>query len=164
MSDERPEIDPEEYEEALRGLRQQLQTCNNEIDCHELLCEQLAERFDHYTWVGVYVVEGEELVLSAWSGPEETEHTRIGVGEGICGLAARTGETEVVPDVSDREEFIPCFPSTKSEIVVPIRGRDATVLGEIDIDSDYLDAFDERDREFLEELADQVGEVMETTG
>ena len=164
MSEERPEVEAEEYETALRELSQQLQTAVTEIDLHELVCDQLEERFDHYSWVGIYVVEGDELILSAWSGPEETEHTRIGVGEGICGLAARTGETEIVPDVAAREEFIACFPSTKSEIVVPIQSKDGTVIGEIDIDSDWLDAFDERDRDFLEAVAAQVAEVMESTG
>lgn len=163
MTEERPEIEPEVYEQALKELTQQLQTANTEIEAHEIVCEQLDERFDHYSWVGVYVVEGNELILSAWSGPEETEHTRIKVGQGICGLAAETGETEIVPDVADREEFIACFPSTRSEIVVPIHSRDATVIGEIDIDSDYLDAFDELDRDFLEEIAARVGEVMEST-
>jgi GAF domain-containing protein len=124
------------------------------------VCHQLDERFDHYSWVGIYVVEGDELILSAWSGPAETEHTTIAVGEGICGLAARTGQTEVVPEVADRPEFIACFPSTRSEIVVPIHGPDGTVLGEIDIDSDWLDAFDERDRELLEAIAAQLSEVM----
>lgn len=161
MSEERPAIELEAYEKARREIRQALQTCNNEIDAHEIVCQDLSERFDHYSWVGIYVVEGDELVLSAWEGPEETEHDRIGIGEGICGLAAQSGETEVVPDVSERPEFIACFPSTRSEIVVPIKASDGTVLGEIDIDSDLEDAFDEADRSLLEEIAGEIGKVME---
>jgi len=159
VSEERPEIDPEAYDEARAAIRAQLEASVNEIDAQELVCEELYARFEHYSWVGIYVVEGDELVLSAWAGEEETEHTTIKVGEGICGLAAATGRTEVVPDVSEREEFIACFPSTKSEIVVPIPGVDG-VLGEIDIDSDWLDAFDERDRELLEDIADGLSRVM----
>ncbi len=162
MTDERPEIEEEFYQNLLRELSQQLQTANTEIEAHEIVCERLDEEFDHYSWVGIYVVEGNELILSAWSGPEETEHTRIRVGEGICGLAAETGDTEIVPDVSARPEFIACFPSTKSEIVVPILAADESVLGEIDIDSDLIDAFDERDRDFLEELTVKLAEIMET--
>lgn len=156
----RPEIEPEAYDEALGKLRTTLQTAGNEIAAQELVCEALYDGFDHYSWVGIYVVEGDELVLSAWSGTEETEHKRIVVGEGICGLAAATGETEVVPDVSERPEFIACFPSTRSEIVVPIHGA-AGVIGEIDIDSDWLDAFDDRDRAFLEAVAARLAAVME---
>lgn len=159
MSDERPEVDPGTYGEARSAIRAQLDASVNEIDAHELACEELYQRFEHYSWVGIYVVEGDELVLSAWAGEEETEHTTIKVGEGICGLAAATGRTELVPDVSEREEFIACFPSTRSEIVVPIPGPDG-VIGEIDIDSDWLDAFDERDQELLEDVAEKLARVM----
>ncbi|MGH7543781.1 MAG: GAF domain-containing protein [Gemmatimonadota bacterium] len=156
----RPEVEPEAYDEALGALKAMLRTAGNEIDAQELVCQALYDGFDHYSWVGIYVVEGNELVLSAWSGLEETEHKRIAVGEGICGLAAETGATEVVPDVSERAEFIACFPSTRSEIVVPIHGTSG-VIGEIDIDSDWLDAFDERDRAFLETVAARLAVVME---
>ena len=159
MSDDRPEIDPRSYDEARSAIRAQLESSVNQIDAQELVCEELYQRFEHYSWVGIYVVEGDELVLSAWAGEEETEHTTIKVGEGICGLAAATGRTEVVPDVSEREEFIACFPTTRSEIVVPIAGPDG-VQGEIDIDSDWLDAFDDRDRTFLEDVAERLSRVM----
>lgn len=160
MSDQKPTVDDEAYEKASRAIKKELQTSNNEIDAQEMVVQGLLGRFDHYSWVGIYVVEGDELVLSAWDGPEETVHDRIPIGEGICGLAAKTGETEIVPDVSEREEFIACFPSTKAEIVVPIHGADG-VLGEIDVDSDYEDAFDERDRDLLEEIAAEIAKVME---
>ena len=159
MTDARPEIDPEAYAEARAAIRARLQDSVNEIDAHEMVCEELYQRFEHYSWVGIYVVEGDELVLSAWAGEEETEHTTIKVGEGICGLAAATGRTELVPDVSEREEFIACFPTTRSEIVVPILGPGG-VLGEIDIDSDWLDAFDDPDRDLLEDVAERLSRVM----
>jgi L-methionine (R)-S-oxide reductase len=157
---DRVEVAPATYDETLRELRTALQSVNDEIEAQELVCHQLYDRFDHYSWVGIYVVEGKKLILSAWSGPEETEHTTIEIGVGICGLAAKTGETEIVPDVSKRPEFIACFPTTRSEIVVPIHGPDRRVLGEIDIDSDWLDAFDDRDRKFLESIAAELSGIM----
>lgn len=114
--------------------------------------ELLHDRFSHYTWVGVYLVEGGELVLAAWKGPEPTEHVRIPVGVGICGAAAASGETEIVDDVQSDPRYLACFPSTRSEIVVPIRFH-GDVVGEIDIDSDGHGAFDEADRAFLEHVA-----------
>jgi putative methionine-R-sulfoxide reductase with GAF domain len=80
----------------------------------------LHDRFDRYSWVGIYLVEGGDLVLGPWQGPEETEHIRIPVGQGICGAAAASGRTEIVDDVSSDDRYLPCFPSTRSEIVVPI--------------------------------------------
>jgi L-methionine (R)-S-oxide reductase len=105
-----------------------------------------------YTWVGIYSVEGKDLVLDAWSGPAATEHTRIPIGKGVCGFAAKAGKTEIVSDVSKDPRYLRCFLSTKSEIVVPIFSQ-STVVGEIDIDGDQLDAFSSLDREFLEAVA-----------
>lgn len=112
----------------------------------------LHDQFEHYGWVGIYLVEGSELVLGAWQGPEATEHVRIPVGAGICGAAAASGKTEVVDDVRADSRYLSCFPSTRSEIVVPILFR-GEVVGEIDIDSDTPSAFDEIDRRFLEHVA-----------
>lgn len=148
-------------ERTLRDLRAELESASGANEAYARVCSILEERFDHYAWVGIYLVEGGDLVLAAWSGPEATEHVRIPVGAGICGLAAATGETEVVPDVSERPEFIACFPSTRSEIVVPIRASDGRVIGEIDIDSDDLDAFGDDDRAFLEMLAGELAAVAE---
>ncbi|MGB9894575.1 MAG: GAF domain-containing protein [Thermoproteota archaeon] len=115
---------------------------------------------DHYSWVGIYLVNGNELVLKTFSGPRETEHKIIPVGKGICGLAAEIGKTVVVQDVSKDTRYISCFPSTKSEIVVPIV-KDGRAIGEIDIDSDYLNAFTEEDENFLEEVAKMIERKLE---
>jgi GAF domain-containing protein len=77
---------------------------------------------------------------------------RIPVGEGICGAAAASGETEVVDDVDADSRYLACFPSTRSEIVVPI-AYEGRVVGEIDIDSDRPAAFSDEDRAFLERVA-----------
>ncbi len=117
----------------------------------------LRQNVPHYTWVGVYLLEGTELVLAAWDGPEATQHVRIPIGKGICGLAAREQRTVIVGDVTSDPRYLACFPYTKSEIVVPI-WKDSQVIGEIDIDSDRPQAFTERDREFLEQVAALLGE------
>lgn len=122
----------------------------------------LRENFEAYSWVGIYLVKGDDLVLAAYAGEGETEHVKIPIGQGICGLAAKEGETIVVPDVNKDPRYLMCFPSTRSEIVVPIRSG-AKVLGEIDIDSDRLSAFAENDRNFLEEVAEVLASFLERT-
>ncbi len=116
------------------------------------MVESLHDGFEHYSWLGIYLVEGDDLVLGPWKGPEATEHVRIPVGQGICGAAAATGETEIVDDVNADARYLSCFPSTRSEIVVPI-AHEGRVVGEIDIDSDQPAAFAEDDRAFLERVA-----------
>ncbi|HKD34865.1 MAG TPA: GAF domain-containing protein [Gaiellaceae bacterium] len=117
--------------------------------------EVLERGFEHYSWVGIYLVEGDDLVLGPWRGPEATEHTRIPVGQGVCGAAAASGLTEIVDDVNADPRYLGCFPSTRSEIVVPI-ALDGRVVGEIDIDSDRPAAFGDEDREFLEQVAASI--------
>ena len=118
----------------------------------------LAEGFEHYSWVGIYLVEGDDLVLGPWQGPEATEHTRIPVGQGVCGAAAASGQTEIVDDVNADPRYLACFASTRSEIVVPI-SREGRVVGEIDIDSDQPAAFGDADREFLERVAESIAQL-----
>jgi GAF domain-containing protein len=150
-----PDRDPLTYEEIRRLLSSVFREAPGPLEAQESVCEILYEELDHYSWVGIYKVDEDELELTAWAGPEATEHTRIKIGDGICGLAAETGETEIVPDVIRNERFIACFASTRSEIVVPIL-RDREVLGEIDIDSDLVDAFDEQDVRLLEWTASKL--------
>lgn len=120
----------------------------------------LREGSDHFDWVGIYLVHENELVLEAYAGDEETEHVKIPIGRGICGSAAKEGETVVVPDVSKDPRYLMCFASTRSEIVVPIKGVKG-VLGEIDIDSGSLAAFDQYDREILERDAALLASYLE---
>lgn len=124
-------------------------------DSRDILLDQVAvalkENFPHYTGVYLYLLEDETLVLNAFRG-RSTEHTRIPIGAGICGRAARVKETVTVDDVNADTEYIACSLETRSEIVVPIMRGDQ-VLGEIDIDSDVPAAFTGQDRRFLEEVA-----------
>lgn len=124
----------------------------------EAIVKLLNSEVPSYSWVGIYMVEAKDLVLDAWSGPAATEHTRIPIGQGVCGFAAKAAKTEIVSDVSKDPRYLQCFLSTKSEIVVPILSA-GTVVGEIDIDGDQLDAFSSLDREFLEAVAKKASAV-----
>ena len=126
----------------------------------EEVVSSLNASFDPYDWVGIYLVEGENLVLHSFRG-DPTQHTKIRVGEGVCGWAAKTGETTVVPDVSQDKRYLMCFPETQSEIVVPIKGKNG-VLGEIDIDSSRLSAFTELDSRMLEKITDHLALAIES--
>jgi L-methionine (R)-S-oxide reductase len=143
---------PDTYRSALEAVDR---IVNREPEADEVLrkvVDVLHDRFDHYSWVGIYLVEGDDLVLGPWKGPQATDHVRIPIGQGICGAAAASGRTEVVDDVGSDERYLACFPSTRSEIVVPI-AFEGRVVGEIDIDSDEPAAFGEADRIYLERVA-----------
>jgi len=111
-----------------------------------------------YTWVGIYLLDGNELVLGPYVG-KPSPHTRIPLGRGICGAAAAEKVTIVVDDVHADSRYLACSVETKSEIVVPIM-QGTEVLGEIDIDSDKGSAFGTRDRELLEPIAALLAERL----
>jgi L-methionine (R)-S-oxide reductase len=124
----------------------------------DFVCREL-RKIPHYTWVGIYEIQGADLVLASWSGPAATQHTRIPAGQGICGAAVAAREAIVVPDVNADARYLQCFLNTRSEIVVPIL-KDGAAVAEIDIDSDQLDAFATRDREFLGWAADELATIL----
>jgi putative methionine-R-sulfoxide reductase with GAF domain len=140
------------YTGALEAIDRILNRGGDADDILRAVVSVLHDRFEHHSWIGIYLVEGDELVLGPWQGPEATEHVRIQVGQGICGAAAASGQTEVVDDVNADSRYLACFPSTRSEIVVPI-SYEGRVVGEIDIDSDQPAAFGTEDRTFLERVA-----------
>jgi len=125
-------------------------------DAREAVVKALNSSVPTYSWVGIYLIKGQDLLLDAWSGPIATEHVRIPIGKGVCGFAAKAGRTEIVSDVSKDPRYLECFPATRAEIVVPIVHQ-SKIVGEIDIDSEELGAFSTVDREFLEAIASRVG-------
>jgi L-methionine (R)-S-oxide reductase len=142
--------------DAQRGVLAAVErVVNRESEADEVLrqtVELLHDRLEDYSWVGIYLVEGDDLVLGPWKGPQATEHVRIPIGQGICGAAAASGRTEIVDDVNADPRYLACFVSTRSEIVVPI-AYEGRVVGELDIDSDRPAAFGPADRELLERVA-----------
>jgi len=118
----------------------------------------LKDAVPHYSWVGIYLVDGEELVLGPFLG-KPSPHTRIPLGKGICGAAVTAKATIIVDDVNADPRYLACSIETKSEIVVPIMNG-AEVLGEIDIDSDQPAAFGEADRVLLEQVAALLSEAV----
>ena len=124
----------------------------------EIVVSTLKLEFSEYNWVGVYLLEGDELVLGPFLGAP-TPHVRIPLNRGICGAAVSEQQTIVVDDVNSDPRYLACSIETKSEIVVPIM-KDGAVYGEIDIDSHTPAAFGDADRVLLEEIANRLAEKL----
>jgi L-methionine (R)-S-oxide reductase len=118
----------------------------------------LKDALPYYSWAGIYLLEGDELVLGPYFG-KPSPHTRIPLGRGICGAAATEKATIIVDDVHADPRYLACSIETRSEIVVPIMNG-AEVLGEIDIDSDQPAAFGASDRALLEQVAGLLSETL----
>lgn len=112
----------------------------------------LKEAFGFF-WVGFYLTKNGQLVLGPFQGPLAC--TRIAFDAGVCGHAYTTRETVIVPNVDEFPGHIACATASRSEIVVPIMGRDGSVFGVLDADSDKLNDFSPTD-------ADGLGRVVKT--
>jgi putative methionine-R-sulfoxide reductase with GAF domain len=146
------------YQKEFDEMRELVLAAKGPEDVQARVVISLHKNFPHYNWVGIYRLEGENLVLGPFRG-KPTVHTSIPVGRGICGAAAVSAKTEVVPDVGADARYLACSLDTQSEIVVPVI-KGARLWGEIDIDSDRSNAFGPDDVEFLEAVARLLSERM----
>jgi len=146
----------------LTAIRSAIASAPNADAAMKQAVRLLKDAIPYYTWVGIYLLDGDELVLGPFLG-KPSPHTRIPLGNGICGAAATEQATIVVDDVNADARYLACSLETKSEIVVPIMegepGRQV-VLGEIDVDSDTPAAFGVEDRRLLEQVAALLAESL----
>ncbi|MCO5142302.1 MAG: GAF domain-containing protein [Oligoflexia bacterium] len=117
-------------------------------------------------WTGIYLKEealmgkkSSDLVLGPFLG-DVTEHIRISIDRGICGMAVREERAVNVPDVTKVAEHIACSLKTKSELVIPLRNRKNEIVAELDLDSERLGAFTSDIESELKELAREFSDKV----
>ncbi|TGO72025.1 hypothetical protein BELL_0500g00010 [Botrytis elliptica] len=112
-------------------------------------------------WAGFYTLDPTStpskpsLILGPFQGKVACQ--TIAFSRGVCGTAASTQTTQLVPDVEKFPGHIACDAASQSEIVVPIV-VDGVVKAIIDVDCGVKEGFDEVDRKWLEELAGVLAE------
>ena len=112
-------------------------------------------------WLGIYVRRGDELVLGPFQGLPAC--VRIPLGQGVCGTAAATGETQCIADVHAFEGHIACDPASNSELVVPLVA-DGSVFAVLDIDSPHKARFGPADQAGTEKLCEIFVEMLAAAG
>ncbi len=110
---------------------------------------------DRFDWTGFYRVSGPQMLKI---GPYQGGHgcLTIPFARGVCGAAARTREPQLVPDVDAFPGHIACASSTRSEMVLPVFGKDGALIGVFDIDSNQPDIFTQDDVEGLQAMLKSV--------
>lgn len=126
----------------------------------EKICSLLKEKIDCYDWVGFYFIDENEkkLILRSFAG-KTTEHEKIPIGKGICGQVAKISKSLIIGDVSKEKNYISCDIEVKSEIVVPIFVNGLNI-GQIDVDSKKLNAFDKNDENFLKQINELISKNL----
>jgi GAF domain-containing protein len=138
----------EQYEALLPQIKGLLQGEEDLVANLANVAAALKEQFN-WLWIGFYIVKENELVLGPFQGPVAC--TRIQKGRGVCGSSWAQAKTLIVPDVEKFPGHIACSSLSRSEIVVPAL-KNHEVVAVLDADSIALDAYDETDQHFLEEI------------
>jgi GAF domain-containing protein len=117
---------------------------------------EIREAGDH-RWVGVYEVTDADVAILGYAGPGAPTYPRFPRSQGLTATAVATGQAVVVDDVTTDARYLTAFPSTRSEMIVPVIGPGGiAVVGTIDVESDRLAAFGDGERKLMERLAHAV--------
>jgi L-methionine (R)-S-oxide reductase len=146
------------HDELLQEFQTFAKTAPTARSIMEHIAQQLHEKMTRYNWVGFYLVDPTDpnvLLVGPFVG-SFTPNARIPLSSGLCGAAARTGETVVVHDVTKDPRYLAGSPMVKCEIVVPIYEK-KKLVAELDIESYFTGAFTPQDQAFVEACSLLVG-------
>jgi L-methionine (R)-S-oxide reductase len=149
------------HDELLHEFQDFAGTTSTAKSIMEHICERLHEKMARYNWVGFYLVDpanSDVLLIGPYVG-SFTPNARIPLNTGLCGAAARDGQTVVVQDVSKDPRYLAGSPLVKCEIVVPIFVKNK-LAAELDIESYFTSTFTKPEQEFVEACATLVAKYL----
>ena len=150
------------HQKLLAEFEEFAKTAPNGTALMERIAQRLHKEMTRYNWVGFYLVDPANphiLLVGAFVG-SFTPNARIPLNVGLCGAAASTGQSVVVPDVSKDSRYLAGSALVKSEIVVPILIK-KKLVGELDVESYFTDAFPKNEQVFVEACAKVVEGYLE---
>ncbi len=150
------------YEAVLQRIDALLDGEDDWIAAMATVAGELHHAFAYYHWTGFYRAVSDDLLVV---GPYQGGHgcLRVAFDRGVCGAAAQTRKTQLVPDVEAFPGHIACSSTTRSEVVVPVLTPEGRLLAVLDVDSDLPAAFDETDQRYLEQLCQMLGAQFAAT-
>lgn len=149
-----------EHPHSLASIKETIASqSSTEEKLHDIV-KLLNTTYPKCIWVGFYFMNHstQQLHLGPFVGTP-TDHTIIPFGKGICGQVAVSGETYIADNVQEESNYIACSMGVQSEIVIPIYDGE-TLVAQLDIDSNTLQAFTDTDRKFLETVCSEIGEKL----
>lgn len=117
----------------------------------------LKQTFQKISWVGFYLYDGQVLYLGPFQG--KVACTKIKIGDGVCGQAAKCKKSILVPNVYEFPGHIFCDTDSKSEIVIPVM-KNNNLLAVLDLDSNEFNSFNEIDQLYLEQICNILAQEI----
>jgi GAF domain-containing protein len=143
----------QEYETVLLAANGLFADKQLPVSLYANISALLKQTLSDVSWVGFYLFNGTALYLGPFQG--KVACVDITLDRGVCGLAARSKKTVIVPDVHQFPGHIACDEGSNSEIVVPII-KNKQLIGVLDIDSYSFSRFDTKDQAFLEKFMKEL--------
>jgi L-methionine (R)-S-oxide reductase len=110
----------------------------------------LHHKIEYFFWTGFYFLNDGELIVKTYQGPLACQ--LLEKDKGVCWAGINQGKTIIVPDVHKFPGHIACDSRSRSEIVIPVKDKNGRITGVLDVDSKYLNSFDETDARYLEKI------------
>ncbi len=145
-----PKIKQGRYQRIYDQLQGLLSKPGNDLSRMATVVAVLHHKMDHFFWTGFYLLDQDELVVGPYQGPAACQ--LLEKNTGVCWAGINRKETVIVPDVHKFPGHIACDSRSNSEIVVPLTNQQGKVIGVLDVDSKDFNAFDDIDREGLEQI------------
>lgn len=117
-----------------------------------------------YRWAGLYDVLPTEISVIAWSGPEAPTYSRFPISMGLNGACVASRRPVIVQDVANDPRYLTTIGGTRGEMIQPVVSASGAVIGTIDVESDRINAFGDRDEELLTRCAETLSWLWHARG
>jgi L-methionine (R)-S-oxide reductase len=142
------------YERIIAQFEELLLKSQDDTARMATVAAMLYHKMDKFFWCGFYRLINGELIVGPYQGPVACQVLQKNTG--VCWAGINEAKTIIVPDVHKFPGHIACDSRSKSEIVVPVRGRDGVIAGVLDVDSSDYNSFDETDAIYLEKIVGMI--------
>jgi GAF domain-containing protein len=142
------------YERVLSQLHELLVKTDQPIPRMATIAAVLHHKMDHFFWTGFYLLTEGELMVGPYQGAVACQI--LAKNKGVCWSAVNNQKSVVVPDVHQFPGHIACDSRSNSEIVIPLKNNEGTIVGCLDVDSQQFNNFDSIDEIYLSMISDLV--------
>ena len=145
----------EKYKTVLETIELLIKDEDDVISVMSTIACELYHALEHFNWVGFYrLVDENTLKVGPYQGKRGC--LSIPIDQGVCGKCVSENRVQIENDVSQIPYHIVCSAETKSEIVIPVRDKNGTVKGVLDIDSTVINSFNETDVKYLKIICQKI--------
>lgn len=154
MKSSSPSKKQQRYDRVLSQLQELLVKTDQPIPRMATIAAVLHHKMDHFFWTGFYLLTEGELMVGPYQGAVACQI--LTKNQGVCWSALNTQKSVVVPDVHQFPGHIACDSRSNSEIVVPLKNKQGTIVGCLDVDSQQFNNFDAIDEIYLSKISNLV--------